>query len=118
MKIKSNKDLSKESVEKFLASLEPEKKTEENKDASSAETVKMAIFYEEFKKQKRNLTDFIKDIRHFTRRDQADALKRNYGTRSIKSKIAFRILDSICDETLNREEEVNLFIFCSKFLTL
>jgi hypothetical protein len=115
MKKENKKGLSRENAQRLLSAYNPEQ--EELECFSSEEVAKMKVFYEEFKKQKQNLIDFIKDIRNFTRKDQADALKRNYGTRSIKSKIAFRILDSVCEERLNEQEEIDLFIFCSKFLT-
>lgn len=82
---------------------------------SEAEIMLLETYYDFFEKQKKNLFDFIKDIRFLPRKEQAKIIKTNYGTKNIKSKIAFRILDSNCEKS-TLEEDTELFIFCSKFI--
>jgi hypothetical protein len=119
MKGKKKYFLSEDKVGKFLSLHREGAKDEsfgENMFTSN-ELEKLKVLNEEFEKQKRNLIDFVKEIRNFTRKDQANAVKLSYGTKNIKSKIAFRMIDSLCGDKLTEKEEVDLFIFCSKFLT-
>jgi len=70
---------------------------------------------EEFETKKNNLFSLLKDIRHLARKEQASIIKKNYGTKSITSKICFHLLDSV-DSIIPKDMEKELFVFCSKFV--
>lgn len=69
----------------------------------------------EFENKKNNLFSLLKDIRGLSRKEQASIIKKRYGTKNIMAKISFYLLDSL-DGNIPPETEIELFIFCSKFI--
>jgi Tfp pilus assembly pilus retraction ATPase PilT len=78
---------------------------------------RLSVVKEQFEKQKNNLIQFVKEISFSTRKEQANFIKINYGTKNIKSKICFRLIDSQ-KLSLEKKEEVDLFIFVARSIDI
>jgi hypothetical protein len=105
-------ELSRLLVESFIDSKNEgvDLKLESNCEASLN---RLNVIFEQFQKQIYSLKSFVKEISFSTRTEQAKFIKINYGTKNVKSRICFRLIDSQSLK-LKKEEEVDLFIFIGK----
>jgi hypothetical protein len=103
-------------AKKFLS----DKNTIQNPPAEPIQDLQinsLEAIHEKFLKEKENIFEFVKGIRSAARKDQAKFIKNQYGTKNIKSKICFKLIDSQ-ENSLTEEEELGLFVFVSKFIDI
>ena len=122
MNIDKCDDLSRCFVECYLFQTEEALKKLEEESKNCAHNFllrksRLSVILEQFNKQKENLIQFCKEIGNSTRKNQAKFIKTNYGTKNIKSKICFRLIDSQSLK-LEKQEEIDLFIFIGKSIDI